>query len=219
MERDFWLDRWQKNEIGFHMPKVQLALAKNWDKLNVPAGAAVLVPLAGKSLDMAWLAGHGYRVVGAELSQLAVDAFFAEHDLRPSKRSAGSYTVKSADGIELWCGDFFGLSATMLPPLAAAYDRAALVAMPSAMQQRYADKMAELMPPGAPVLLVGLDYDPQEMQGPPFPVPEARVRELYSPAFEVSVIDVKDGLAKNDHLAKRGVTRLEEASYLLRRTA
>lgn len=219
MDPKFWLERWQKNEIGFHAPKVQPALAKYWHALEVPKGASVFVPLCGKTIDMSWLAGEGYRVVGAELSELAVDAFFAEHGLTATVREIDGFKVKSSGGVEIWCGDFFALDRAKLPPLAATYDRAALVAMPPQMQPRYASKMAELMPAGAPVLLVGLDYDPKEMQGPPFNIPQARVRELYQDAFDVAVLDAKDGLAKSDHLAKRGVTWLEEASYLLRRKA
>ena len=98
-------------------------------------------------------------------------------------------------------------------------NRAAAVAMPPEMQPRYAAKMAELMPAGASVLLVGLDYDPKEMQGPPFNLPQARVRTLFEPSFDVTLIEAKDGLAKSDHLSKRGVTWLEEASYVLRRKA
>lgn len=219
MDRNFWLERWQKNEIGFHAPKVQPALARHWAALGVPSGATVFVPLCGKSIDMSWLAGQGYRVVGAELSGLAVDTFFTEHDLAPDVRSHEGFTIKSAGGIEIWCGDFFALERSKLPRLDAAYDRAAAVAMPPKMQPRYAAKMAELMPPRSAVLLVGLDYDPQEMQGPPFDMSRTRIRELFEPSFDVSVIEAKDGLAKSDHLAKRGVTWLEEASYLLRRKA
>jgi len=219
MDPSFWLERWQKNEIGFHAPKVQPALAKHWPALNAAKGATVFVPLAGKSLDMAWLASQGHRVIGAELSELAVDQFFTENGLVPALRTVRSFKVKSADGIEIWCGDFFALSRDDLPALDAAYDRAALVAMPPELQPRYAAKMAELMPAGTPTLLIGLDYDPQEMQGPPFNIAQSRVRELYEATFDITVIEAKDGLAKSDHLAKRGVTWLEEASYLLRRKA
>jgi thiopurine S-methyltransferase len=219
MDRTFWLERWHRREIGFHHDKVQPALETYWPGLNVPKGATVFVPLAGKSLDMVWLRDQGYRVVGVELSEVAVQEFFAERGVTPSVRKDGPFTVSFADQIELWCGDFFALNATALPPLDAAYDRAALVAMPDDMQPRYAAKMTELMPAGAPILLVGLDYNQSEMKGPPFAIPEAEIRKLFEDHFAVEVLGVRDGLAKNDHLAKRGVTRLEEATYLLKRRA
>jgi thiopurine S-methyltransferase len=219
MDRTFWLERWQKHEIGFHAASVHPALEQHWPRLDVAEGAMVFVPLSGKSLDMVWLAEQGYRVAGVELSQLAVDEFFAERGVKPSVRTVGKFTVKWADRIELWCGDFFALKADELPPIDAAYDRAALVAMPDDMQARYAAKLAELMPAGSQTLLIGLDYNAGEMMGPPFAIPEMAIRSLLEPAFSVQLIDSRDGLAKSEHLRKRGVTRLEEATYLLRRAA
>lgn len=219
MTPEFWLQRWQKREIGFHMPAVQPALRAHWPRLNVPKGATVFVPLCGKTVDMAWLADEGYRVVGAELSELAVDEFFTERGVTPDVQTIGDFIVKSSGGIELWCGDFFALDASRMPVLDALYDRAAMVAMPPELQPRYAAKLAELIPGARPGLLIGLDYNANEMAGPPFSIPQARVHELLSPAFDVAVLDARDGLTKSEHLAKRGITRLEEASYLVKRRA
>ena len=72
MEPDYWLERWKDGRTGFHQDQPTPLLAAHWDGLGVASGARVLVPLAGKSLDMAWLAGRGHRVLGVELSQLAV---------------------------------------------------------------------------------------------------------------------------------------------------
>ncbi len=219
MDRTFWLERWQRGEIGFHTPNVQPPLVKFWPRLDVAKGAMVFVPLAGKSVDMVWLAEQGYRVVGVELSELAIEEFFKALNVRPSVRQVGKFSVTWSGAIELWRGDFFDLSASELPPLDAAYDRAAFVAMPDDMQRRYANKLAELMPAGAPVLLIGLDYDPREMKGPPFPIPHSDVESLLGGNFSIDVLDSRDGLAKSEHLKKRGVTRLEEVTYLLRRKA
>jgi thiopurine S-methyltransferase len=217
LEPSFWLDRWQKNEIGFHAAAVQPALIKHWPALGVAAGARVLVPLCGKSLDMAWLAQQGLHVAGVELSAIAVRDFFAEHNITPKVREHGGFEVSSAETIELWCGDFFALDPRAMN-VTAAYDRAALVALPPPMQQRYADKMAALMPRGSKVLLISLDYNPEEMQGPPHNISQARVRELFSAKFEVTLLEAIGGPPRTDHLRNRGVTWLEEASYLLVRT-
>lgn len=213
-DANFWLERWQKNEIGFHSSDIQPALIKHWPALQVSPGARVFVPLCGKSLDMVWLADQGCTVVGAELSPLAVTAFFEDRGLSPATRAQGSLTVQSTGPYELWCGDYFALTKDEIRS-SVAYDRAALVAMPPELQTRYAAKLAELLPVGAKVLLVGLDYDPKEMQGPPFNLSQARVRDLFSDEFEVTLIEARDGLTKSEHLKKRGVTWLEEASYLL----
>ena len=75
MDEDFWQRRWACNEIGFHLSEVNPYLQQFWPALNVASGAQVLVPLCGKSLDMIWLAEQGYRVLGVELAQAAVEAF------------------------------------------------------------------------------------------------------------------------------------------------
>ena len=86
MQPDFWHQRWADNQIGFHQSAPTPLLLKHWPALGITPGAQVFVPLAGKSLDMAWLASQGHRVLGVELSQLAVEQFFAEHDLQPGIR-------------------------------------------------------------------------------------------------------------------------------------
>lgn len=214
MEPSFWLDRWQKNEIGFHAEQVQPALIKHWPSLGIAKGARVLVPLCGKSLDMIWLAQQELNVAGVELSAIAVRDFFAENGIAPKQREHAGFEISTADAIELWCGDFFALNPREVKA-AAAYDRASLVALPPAMQQRYAQKMAELMPRGSKVLLISLDYDPNEMQGPPHNISGARVRELFSAHFDVTLLEALGGPPRTDHLRNRGVTWLEEASYLL----
>ncbi|EXF43869.1 thiopurine s-methyltransferase [Pseudomonas sp. BAY1663] len=53
----------------------------------------MLVPLCGKSLDLAWLAGQGFNVLGVELSEKAVEAFFAEQQLEAEVSQAGAFRV------------------------------------------------------------------------------------------------------------------------------
>ena len=89
----------------------------------------MFVPLCGKSLDMVWLAQQGHRVIGAELSERAVDDFFAGQGLTPTTRTAASFTVKSAGAYELWCGDIFDLPREAVAGVAGVYDRAALIAL------------------------------------------------------------------------------------------
>ena len=84
MQPEFWHDRWQRNQIGFHQEQVNPCLERLWPQLELPRGARVLVPLCGKSLDLSWLAASGFEVLGVELSQTAVEQFFSEQ--RVSRR-------------------------------------------------------------------------------------------------------------------------------------
>ena len=61
MDPQFWQERWQRAETGFHQPSANDRLLKYWPALNIERGGQVFVPLCGKSLDMAWLADEGYK--------------------------------------------------------------------------------------------------------------------------------------------------------------
>ena len=107
MQAEFWLERWERGEIGFHLDDINPYLRQYWPQLQVPAGSRVLVPLCGKSLDMLWLRDQGYRVTGIELSRLAVEAFFQEAGLVPKISVIGELQHYAAGDIEIFCGDFF----------------------------------------------------------------------------------------------------------------
>lgn len=217
MEPQFWNDRWQSGEIGFHKGEVHDLLVKHWPSLNLAPGTEVFVPLCGKSLDMVWLAEQGHRIVGAELSEIAVDSFFAERGLEPKVETLGGFQVKSAGAYEIWQGDIFELPPRATKNVAAVYDRASLVAFPPAMQPRYAAKLCEIIPAAAPIMIVGLSYPQGEMSGPPFPVSLARITQLLSRTHVIWLLESRDGLEQSQNLKQRGVTALEECLYVLRR--
>jgi thiopurine S-methyltransferase len=219
MDPSFWQERWQRNEIGFHQGAPHPALARFWNGLGLPRGTRVLVPLAGKSLDMLWLAAAGHRVVGVELSPIAVRDFYAEHGLQPEVEARGELVLHRAGDIELWCGDVFALTPALLGPVAGAFDRAALVALPPAMRQRYAAQLSGLLPPGARTLLVTMEYDQRQMPGPPHAVLPDEVQALFSAAHEITLLGRDAALADFPKFAERGVTALAEGFYRLERRA
>jgi thiopurine S-methyltransferase len=216
MDHSFWLERWKAQNIGFHQSDFEPALDKYWSRLEVQPGARVFVPLCGKSLDMLWLAQHGYAVVGAELSEQAVDDFYDERGLVPDVRREGSFIVKSSGPYEIWCGDYFELPQSAVANVGAVYDRAALIALPADMQRRYAEKMKSLLAARTPILLITLDYDQREMSGPPFATPRQTVEDLYADRYEYAELVAKDVLDGNPHFRQRGVTALTGAVFLLR---
>jgi thiopurine S-methyltransferase len=216
MEPQFWNDRWQSGEIGFHKTEAHDLLAKHWPRLGLAPGSEVFVPLCGKSLDMVWLAEQGHRVVGAELSDVAVDAFFAERGLEPEVEMLGGFKVKSAGPFKIWQGDIFELPLRAVKGVAAVYDRASLVAFPPEMQPRYAAKLAEIVPAAAPIVIIGLGYPQEQMQGPPFSVPLARIGDLFSRTYQITLLESRDGLEQSQNIKQRGVTALEESLYVLK---
>jgi thiopurine S-methyltransferase len=215
MDPEFWHRRWRKNEIAFHQQAINTHLQQFWNQLGLKPGERVCVPLCGKSLDMLWLAGQGQLVLGVEISPLAVESFFRESDLTPRIRQAGLFQCWETDLITLLCGDFFALTRAELATVAGVYDRASLIALPPAMRRQYADHLMAILPPGAGVLLVTLEYPQEAMQGPPFSVAEAEVRALYEPYCEVERLFVHDPLPENPRFQDR-LTRLEEKVYRLK---
>jgi len=235
VDRDFWIDRWQRNEIGFHQSTVHAALERWWGTLGVPRDAGVLVPLAGKSLDMAWLRAQGHRVVGVELSEIAVRDFFASQQLQPQVTpvpastqapapggaGASSLARWSAGGYELLCGDFFAMDAAITGEFAAVYDRAALIALPPDLRRRYAAKLRELCRPGTRMLLETLEYDQACRKGPPFAVPADEVQALHGEGWTIELLDraePADAARFKTHDSKgSGVPWINEASWRLER--
>ena len=175
------------------------------------------MPLAGKSHDMAWLAAQGHRVLGVELSQAAVEAFFAEHGLQPQRHDSRYGSHYSAANIELICGDAFGLDQAALVDCTAVFDRAALIALPPPMRQRYADELYARLPSGSRGLLITLEYPQQQKSGPPFSVEETEVRALYARDWQVTTLERRDILAGQPRFIEEGVTALETVVYRIDR--
>lgn len=217
MDKDFWHRRWQKNEIGFHLTDPHPFLQKFFPLLQIQPRDTIFVPLCGKSPDLVWLREAGLEVVGIELSQTAVEAFFAENDL------PGQWTHKTlipfceAEGYKLYRDDFFNLSATALSGISAYYDRGALVALPPEMRIRYAAHLSALIPPAGRILLIGYGYDQRETKGPPFSVSQRELGELFAENFRVEPLAEEDALWSHQGLVARGVTQLTEYAVLLTR--
>jgi thiopurine S-methyltransferase len=217
MDPDFWHQRWREDRIGFHQHRPMPLLLEYWPDVAPALGSLVFVPLAGKSLDLAWLAAQGYRVLGVELSPLAIEQFFAEQGVTPQVRESRYGRHYHAGDIELICGDAFGLDAEALTDCAAVYDRAALIALPPPLRLRYVRELYAQLPAGCRALLITLEYAQHEMEGPPFSVLEAEVRELYGRDWNVHMLDRRDDLAREPRLAAQGVSTLETAVYRLSR--
>ena len=215
MQPKFWQERWARNQIGFHLPEVNPYLQRHWPQLALAQGAQVLVPLCGKSLDLMWLASHGLRVMGVELSEWAVEAFFSEQNLVPRITRRGAFTVYQADLIEVWCGDFFALDAEALADCTGLYDRAALIALPPLMRAQYAEHLNHLLRSGCQGLLVTLDYDQTQKAGPPFAVTDDEVRVLFGAEWTLGVLEEQDILGESWKFVQDGVTRLDERVYQL----
>lgn len=215
MNREFWLKRWREGATGFHMDRITPLLEKYWPSLGLDASARVLVPLCGKSLDMTWLVSQGHRVLGVELSPLAVEQFFTENGLRPAMHESPAGRHYVAEGIEIICGDIFDLDQATLASCSAAYDRAALIALPAEMRRRYVEHVYGGLAPAFRAMLLTLEYDQAIMDGPPFSVAADEVLALFSECATAAEVDRRDIIDREPKFAARGLNRLDSVTWRL----
>jgi len=218
MDTDFWHERWQANQIGFHQQEINPYLSRYWPALGLPKGARILAPLCGKSLDMVWLLEQDHPVVGVEVSRIAVEAFFAENNLIPVLQQEDGFVRYASSGIELLCGDFFTLTKEDIGRIDGVYDRASLIALPPAMRPRYAAHLTALLDTGTVCLLITLDYNQLEMTGPPFAVSADEVSRLFGQHFIIESFCSHDVLETHKRFREAGLSQLSEHAYLLTRT-
>ncbi len=189
MDRSFWLDKWAKNDIGFHQEEFNSHLTAEGRRWLAPG--PVLVPLCGKSRDMLWLAEQGLDVIGVELAREACASFFVENGLRFVRERFKAFDQFRSETVTLWAGDFFAFQAEDVPePIGSFYDRGALIALPPEMRPAYARKFQEFaFDPRrqAPLrgLLLSIEYDKSALSGPPFSVGHDEVERLYEAGFEI----------------------------------
>ena len=143
MDHRFWKKKWQQNEIGFHMDERHEYLHQYFHRLHV-GPETVFVPLCGKSPDLLWLRQQGARVLGVELSEIAVQDFFRENDLVVDVKKMSGFDCYHTEGMTIFCGDLFSLPKEDASDVRGVYDRGALVALPINMRKDYAAHLCRI---------------------------------------------------------------------------
>ena len=209
MEPDFWLERWDKREIGFHQVEINRFLEQYWTTLELDRDSTVFVPLCGKSKDMQWLAQRGHHVLGVEVSETAVQEFFEEWEVQPTRKHKRHFVCYSAKSIEILVGDFFALTVEDVREVAGVYDRAALVALPPDMRRNYVNVLAEILPAQAQTLLISFEYHLDARKGPPFSIDIDAVKSLFEGKYEINLLDSQPfdlrGVAATEHAFRLGL--------------
>jgi len=200
MNADFWHNIWQNNHIGFHEKQPNQLLLKHFHTLNLESGDRVFLPLCGKTLDLAWLLSQGVKVVGVELSQLAIEQLFEALEITPDvteiQGNKGVLLRYSAENIDVFVGDIFDLNNQIIGPVDAIYDRAALVALPADLRPVYTQHLQTLTA-YAKQLLIVFEYMQDEMSGPPFAISSEMVHRYYQNKYQIQLLErqsVKGGL-------------------------
>ena len=217
MELNFWKQRWEQNQIAFHLPEVNPYIDKCFKKFDIGHNSLIFIPLCGKTLDIAWFAANDFSVVGVECSEKAINDFFNEQNIESQKDKIEQFDVYSTTNINLLHGDFFKLDKKMLEGVSLVYDRASLIALPEVMRFKYIELLKEILPDKTQIFLITLEYNQTQMSGPPFAVPHNEVIRLYQPEFEVEVLYENDVLDGHQKFKERGLTSLIERCYKISR--
>jgi thiopurine S-methyltransferase len=211
MKANFWHQKWERGDIAFHESDVNPFLIEHFEKLNLPKDVRIFLPLCGKTRDVAWLLACGYRVVGAELSELAIKQLFNDLSLAPEISKVGELIRYRANNIDMLVGDIFAVSIDNLGPVSAIYDRAALVALPAGMRSHYTSHLMSISD-AAPQLLITYEYNQQLIDGPPFSVNEAEVKQHYGTSYFLQSVESKNVVA-----GLKGQVAATETVWLLQR--
>lgn len=189
MEKQIWLERWEKGQTGFHNDEVNPLFTQHFKELELPLASRIFVPLCGKTLDIGWLLSKGFSVVGVELSEMAVKALFEELDEEPYIMRDGEHIHYHAENIDIFVGDFFTLTSEKLGNIDAVYDRAAIVALPKEMREAYTKQMLTLAK-GLPQLMTTVVYDQSLMNNSPFSVDREELEAHYGEHYEIKQLDM-----------------------------
>lgn len=185
---DFWSTRWGAGQIGFHRERPNERLVSEFDRAFGSLDARhsrVLVPLCGKSVDLTWLGERFAEVVGVEFVPEAAHAYARESGREhrhgrwgASKDGPPHVTVGN---VHILVSDFFACGPGLIGRFEAAYDRAALIALPPSLRPSYAAHLASLLTNGGRALIVTLDYPQALRSGPPFAIADDDVYALFAP--------------------------------------
>ncbi|MBM7073819.1 thiopurine S-methyltransferase [Shewanella sp. 202IG2-18] len=182
--RTHWHDRWEQGRIKFHKPDFNPNLVEYWTTLCPNSEASTFVPLCGKSLDLLYLAQQGHNVIGCELVELGIKAFFEENQLSPQITQIDELNRWQALSFTIYQGDYFKIPAANINA-EYLYDRAALIALPKDIRAQYVANLTKVAPNLKAGLLITLEYDQAQYDGPPFSVPQSEVFELFGAEFDV----------------------------------
>jgi len=194
-----WHKCWSDNVIRFHEGKVNKFLANYINQFALVPGDSIFFPLCGKSYDMQWCIDQGFKVIGVELSEIAIRDFIQESAIDFERQSINNFTRYRSEHITLYQGDYMGLTAQQLKDCKLVFDRAAIIAIEAFNRPSYVNQLQSIIPNGTPIFMISREYDQQRRSGPPFSVPLTEIRELFNDSYRCQILEDeqltgKDGL-------------------------
>ena len=211
----YWLDRWQNNDVDFCQEAPNEFLVKHFCRFNINDSSVCLVPMCGCSIDMLYFLSKGIKVVGIELSEKAVLSFFSQNNIKYEIIEESDYKCYKGNDIEIYVTDIFNLPkiAKNLPDFDIWYDRGAYIALPEDIRARYAKMLLQVCSDNTQILLLVMEHD-KKSQTPPYSVTQADLIKNFSPNIEFELIDSKQRENIPDYRKAEGMTEQYYTAYL-----
>jgi thiopurine S-methyltransferase len=210
-----WARYWSENRLGFHEGQVNQYLQRYLRQFDCNPGDRIFMPLCGKAVDILWLSKQGFHVVGVEISEIAVEAFFSESGLEYTLQREAAFKVYRAANITLYCGDFMDLEPQHSVDCKLVYDRASIVAIEPFNRASYVEQLLGIIDAGIPMLTIVLDYDQSKLAGPPFALSVAELKALYESRYQVIELEVSEQIDERERWREAGLTSLREIALKL----
>ncbi len=215
MEKQYWLDRWDNNDIGWNQENINVYLIKHYQQLNLKNYNHVFVPLCGKSIDMKFFLENGHFITGCELSIEASKDFFYDNNLYFDANQYYHFEILRGDNIDLFCGDLFKIEERALSlPIDLVYDRGAIVALPKEMRVKYFEHINSLIKSGTRWIIMSLEHESVKHQGPPFSVTLNEIEELAKNDFNVELIEEEKVINQGQRLELLGKGQINRVILL-----
>lgn len=209
-----WKEKWILNDIAFHQDNINPLLRQYLPALKLSPGDYILVPLCGKSLDMNWLAQCGLRVVGIELSRIAIQYYFEARGVKPRQQARGRFMSWRHDDIEIWCGDIFDLRLKDMLNIKSLYDCAALTALQPVHRKRYVEHFSKIMPINSQILLMTTETPDPHLPNSAQAI-DNEVRALYQSNYHIQLLHGKSCFKTDPEVPMEVERLLEEKVYLM----
>lgn len=164
----YWQAIYEEGDIGWDKGLPAPPFVRVLNERPFPEGSRVLVPGCGLGHEVLFLAGLGYQVTAVDFAESAV------------------FGLKSRIGelpVTVLQRDIFSLREDHAGAFDVVLEHTCFCAIPLEMRRRYADVMHGVLADAG--RLVGLFYETDAEDGPPFKTTQEDIDQYFSPHFEI----------------------------------
>jgi SAM-dependent methyltransferase len=170
MQDNFWEERWQSHNIGWDLGEVSPPIKAYIDQLE-DKDLRILIPGAGNSYEAQYIISKGFKNVFInDISASAIKSFCTR--------------VPSFPKNQIFNRDFFTLNCA---PFDLILEQTFFCAILPKRRKDYIQKMSELLVPEG--RLVGLLFNREFDQGPPFGGGKRQYESLFKEKFQLDILE------------------------------